>query len=145
MAETEIEAIGLHQLKGVPLEWRLLSFLVDLAVLCLIAYVLILPLEKSYLSICFAMLVLWMYFAFCESSSLRGTLGKLLCGLAVVDLEGKQLDLSQATGRHFCRKFSYCGLGGLGTLAVPFSSRKQALHDWASQSIVVLRSELRQP
>lgn len=133
------------KLRGASFGCRLAAFLVDLIVVVAIAMVILIPLEQVLgmrpivgLS---AFVLLWAYFAFSESSKFQGTLGKRLLGLKVVDLAGNRISLAQATGRHFSRKISYCVLLGLGTLGVLWSAKKQALHDWSSQTLVVGKVE----
>jgi len=139
--------MGPSELKGVSFAYRLVAFFIDLAVIVAISMVLLVPLHKIAGMRLFAGLValgvLWAYFACSESSTLQATPGKRLLGLKVVDLSGNRLSLAQATGRHFSRKIAYCACFGLGTLAVLRSARKQALHDWASLSLVVKSDTLK--
>ena len=46
-----------------------------------------------------AILWQWLYYAFMESSSRQGTLGKMAMNLAVTDLEGRKLTFARASGR----------------------------------------------
>ena len=46
-----------------------------------------------------AILWQWLYYAFMESSTRQGTLGKMALGLAVTDLEGRRLTFARASGR----------------------------------------------
>lgn len=84
----------------------------------------------------FAILVGWLYFAFMESSHFQATIGKLLLGMRVTDLEGKRIDFYRATLRFFARYISAFILM-IGYLMVLFTSRKQALHDIISGSLVI--------
>ena len=46
-----------------------------------------------------AVLWQWLYYAFMESSTRQGTLGKMAMNLAVTDLEGRKLTFARASGR----------------------------------------------
>jgi uncharacterized RDD family membrane protein YckC len=48
----------------------------------------------------------WLYEAFMESSSYQATLGKMIFGLKVTDLNGNRICFSRATGRHFAKILS---------------------------------------
>jgi uncharacterized RDD family membrane protein YckC len=50
-----------------------------------------------------AVLWQWLYYAFMESSSRQGTLGKMAMGLAVTDLEGRKLSFARASGRFLAK------------------------------------------
>ena len=67
----------------------------------------------------------------------RGTPGKLILGLRVVDMRtGDKMDLLQAVGRmlgYFASAIPF----GLGFLWVAFDSRKQGFHDKLAGSIVI--------
>lgn len=81
----------------------------------------------------------WLYSAGMESSGLRATLGKLAMGLKVSDGIGGRLSFGRAAWRGLVKYFNLA-LGGfcspisdlawlLTLLRVPFTERKQALHD----------------
>jgi uncharacterized RDD family membrane protein YckC len=96
----------------------------------------------------------WLYKALLESSKLQGTLGKLVVGIVVTDLEGKRVDFGRATLRYVLSWV--VGLIGLvpalgtasGLLAfvdvvvVAFTPKKQALHDMMAGCLVVNRSSV---
>ncbi|MGB7331800.1 MAG: RDD family protein, partial [Terriglobales bacterium] len=48
----------------------------------------------------------WLYEAFMESSSYQATLGKMIFGLKVTDLNGNRISFERATGRHFAKWLS---------------------------------------
>ena len=125
------------KLIGAGLGMRILAFIVDPFVVLAITLGLMLIFGKSPVVALFVFLFLWAYFAILESSDGQATLGKHICGLMVTDLQGNKISLARATGRHFSRKICYCALAGIGTFAVPFTRRKQALHDWATETLVV--------
>jgi len=79
-----------------------------------------------------------LYYPLMEGSSAQGTVGKLLCGLAVTDTSGRRISYWRAYGRQLGRLL--CSLtGGLGYLLVAFTSRKQGLHDLVAGTLVLHR------
>jgi len=77
-----------------------------------------------------------LYFALMESSSLQATIGKLVVGLRVTDIEGRRLTFSRATARTFA-KFLSSMTAGVGYLLCGFTTKKQALHDLVANSLVL--------
>ena len=82
-----------------------------------------------------AMVGAWLYFAIMESSHYQGTLGKILLGLKVADLNGRPIDFAKATIRHFAKYLSNILM--LGYLLAFFTEKNQALHDLLAACIVV--------
>lgn len=78
-----------------------------------------------------------LYHAFLESSSYQASLGKLLLGLKVTDLEGQRISFSRALWRAFFYQLHAPFL--IGLLLPAFTPRKQALHDFAAGTLVVRR------
>ena len=79
----------------------------------------------------------WLYYAFWESSRMRGTPGAIACHLVVVDAEdGHELSFSQASIRYFGRYLS-AGLAGLGWAPIYFQTERRALHDILSGATVL--------
>ncbi len=87
----------------------------------------------------FATLTSWFYFAFLESSGRQATLGKMMLGLKVTDLDYGRVSFARATGRYFGKWISGFILL-IGYLFQPFTARRQALHDLMAGTLVV-RSE----
>jgi len=83
-----------------------------------------------------ALTALVLYGAVLESSPLQATLGKLFLKIEVSDVDGKRMDFTQALIRNFVKAVTVISLG-LGALILPFTPRKQMLHDLASESLVV--------
>jgi uncharacterized RDD family membrane protein YckC len=77
----------------------------------------------------------WLYSALMESSSYQATLGKMIFGMKVTDLNGNRINLARATGRHFAKWLSALTLG-FGYLMVGFTERKQGLHDLVAGTLV---------
>ena len=77
----------------------------------------------------------WLYEAFMESSSYQATLGKMIFGMKVTDLNGNRISFERATGRHFAKWLSAMILG-IGYIMVGFTERKQGLHDLIAGTLV---------
>jgi|SRR5580700_761091 uncharacterized RDD family membrane protein YckC len=77
----------------------------------------------------------WLYEAFMESSSYQATLGKMIFGMKVTDLNGNRISFERATGRHFAKWLSAMILC-IGYLMVGFTERKQGLHDLLAGTLV---------
>jgi uncharacterized RDD family membrane protein YckC len=77
-----------------------------------------------------------LYFTIMESSSRQATFGKIRMKIKVVNKEGERLSFLNALGRHFGKLLSFL-LIGLGFLIIPFSKKKQALHDKLTKTYVV--------
>ena len=87
-------------------------------------------------------LSLTLYFAYCalmEASSLRGTLGKWIMGIEVVNTDGSPLNYAQAVKRNSAKTLSFLALG-LGCLCAAWSRNKQGWHDTQVDTFVVKRS-----
>ncbi|HEY9729657.1 MAG TPA: RDD family protein [Chroococcales cyanobacterium] len=78
----------------------------------------------------------WLYYAIMESSPTRATVGKMVLGIVVTNLEGNKISFSQATGRHFAKIISVIMLYR-GYLMAAFTDKKQALHDIMAGCLVV--------
>ena len=87
----------------------------------------------------FAFVVVWLYFAFLESSADQGTLGKRLLGLKVTDYEGRRISFGRATGRFWAKLLSGIPFE-IGYIMAAFTDRKRALHDMIAKTLVVRRS-----
>lgn len=77
----------------------------------------------------------WLYEAFLESSSYQATLGKMIFGMKVTDLNGNRISFERATGRHFAKYLSKIALC-IGYIMVGFTERKQGLHDLIAETLV---------
>jgi len=85
----------------------------------------------------------WPYYVLLESSRLKGTLGKRAAGLIVTDIFGHRLSLARANARYL---FSWISMlaAFCGYLMMPFTARRQTLHDILTGTIV-LDTELLRP
>ncbi len=77
----------------------------------------------------------WLYEAFMESSSYQATLGKMIFGMKVTDLQGNRISFARATGRHFAKILSGMILC-IGFIMVGLTERKQGLHDMLAGTLV---------
>jgi uncharacterized RDD family membrane protein YckC len=77
----------------------------------------------------------WLYEAFMESSSYQATLGKMIFGMKVTDLNGNRISFERATGRHFAKWLSAITLF-IGYIMVGLTERKQGLHDLVAGTLV---------
>ena len=97
-------------------------------------------------------LIVWVYFAFQESSSAQATLGKRMLGIRVSSENGERLSLLTASLRAWPVYLpSLAALAGTGfsslvgliafvsCIAVAFSARKQGLHDKMAGAVLTRR------
>lgn len=87
-------------------------------------------------------LSLTLYLAYCglaEASLMRGTLGKWLVGIEVINTDGTSLTRTQAAKRNSAKALSFLALG-LGCLWIAWSKNKQGWHDTLAETYVVRRS-----
>jgi uncharacterized RDD family membrane protein YckC len=77
-----------------------------------------------------------LYHPLMESSGSRGTLGKIFCGLTVADLSGRRISFSRAFVRNLARILDVLTLD-IGYMMAGWTRRKQALHDFVAQTIVL--------
>ncbi len=82
-----------------------------------------------------SLLVTWLYYALCESSSWQGTIGKKVLGLRVTDMYGQRINFAKATGRYFGKIPSGLILG-IGFIMIAFTEQKQGLHDMLAGTLV---------
>ena len=83
------------------------------------------------------------YYAVFESSEFRGTPGKLIMGIQVVNNSGQGISLGQAYLRWFCILFNYLTLY-FGYLVAAVTRRKVALHDVLAKTFVIQTPQSKQ-
>ena len=71
-----------------------------------------------------------------ESSPSQGTLGKILLGIAVTDINGNRLTFEQAAKRYISKSLSYL-TACFGFFMAGVTDKKQTLHDKISNSLVI--------
>jgi len=77
-----------------------------------------------------------LYNALCESSPMKGSVGKRLCKLVVVDANGNGPTILKALLRSFGKALSF-SLCYIGYISIFFTEHKQALHDQLAKTYVV--------
>ncbi len=87
------------------------------------------------LLVCYVILG-FVYSTVMESSQFQGTVGKLLLGIVVTDINGKSLTFEQCAKRYFCKLLSYLTLF-IGFFMAGFTKKKTTLHDLISGSLVI--------
>jgi len=85
-------------------------------------------------------LIVWNYFAFQESSTRKGTVGKQAMNLIVTDLDGNKISFTQATIR-FLGKFLAAVPFFAGFLLIFCTRKKQALHDIIAKTLVFVQED----
>jgi uncharacterized RDD family membrane protein YckC len=78
----------------------------------------------------------WLYFAWCESSSLRGTIGKRALGLYVTRPHGAGLSFARASAR-FLTKVLGAMAFMIGIFMIAVHPQRQGLHDQVTDTYVV--------
>jgi len=81
-------------------------------------------------------ILVWLYFAICESSAWQATVGKLAMGIRVTDLAGGRISFWRALGRYAAKLISWMILG-VGFLMIGWTRRKQGLHDLIANTLVL--------
>jgi uncharacterized RDD family membrane protein YckC len=132
---------------------RVVAFMIDIGLLWLIAWLLSVPLDVSFIAaspadmveqhvlatlLAVMVFVAWLYFAGMESSSLQATLGKASMGLYVTDLRGSRASFPRTTIRHWAKIVSTLVVF-IGYLMAVFTPRRQALHDMLAGCLVLKR------
>ena len=79
----------------------------------------------------------WLYFAWFQSSKHQATPGMMIFSLRIEGYDGKGISFWRATGRYFATILSILTLG-IGYLMIAFTPRKQALHDYIANTLVVI-------
>lgn len=77
-----------------------------------------------------------LYYSLMESSNYQASIGKMVLGLKVTDINGNKLDFSKALVRNLCKIISSMILL-IGYLMAAFTEKKQALHDMIANTLVV--------
>lgn len=127
---------------------RAIAFLIDSAILYIINTLVsgifqlstsITDVKDLLVSCLISIVIGWTYYSIQESSSKRATLGKRAVGLQVTDINGEQISFWRATGRYFSAYLSALLLF-VGYLMMPFTPKRQTLHDLIAGTIVIRSS-----
>jgi len=76
------------------------------------------------------------YYTLMEASKFQGTVGKIILGLKVTDINGNKLDVVKALIRNISKIISSLILL-IGYIMAGFTEKKQALHDMIAGTLVV--------
>ena len=79
------------------------------------------------------------YNAVCEASTMQGSIGKRVCGIVVVDADGRKLSFLKAFFRNL-GKFVSGMVFGIGYLAIFWDDHRQAWHDKFAKTYVLVRN-----
>src|SRR5512134_521585 len=80
--------------------------------------------------------ITFFYWPVLESTTRRGTLGKMALGLVVGDIDGGGLSFLRSLLRNLAKIISSIPFG-IGYVLAAFTSRKQALHDLITKAVVM--------
>ncbi|MGC1121790.1 MAG: RDD family protein [Candidatus Methanofastidiosia archaeon] len=119
---------------------RACAFLIDILVVTVpLALVLWITTDLSFIMIVVVLFLAgWVYNAALESSSPQATLGKMATGIKVVDKFGKRISFGTASVRYFAKVLTLVFQGSYWYL-VSFSEKRQAIHDMAAGTYVVMK------
>ena len=82
-------------------------------------------------------LIIFFYYASCESSRYQATPGKLALGLKVIDIHGNKLSFWKASGRYVAKFVSALTLF-IGYIMAGTTKHQQALHDELTNCLVIV-------
>jgi uncharacterized RDD family membrane protein YckC len=138
--------------------WRLLAYIIDYIILSILMdYILKilalkgvtfkiqsyndifkLPISQLLILQLITSLTLIVYNSICEASPMRGSIGKRIFKMVVVDVDGLRLSYLNALLRSVGKTLSIAFLY-LGFLSIFFTEHRQALHDLLAKTYVVKR------
>lgn len=81
----------------------------------------------------------WLYYAYFESSSWQGTIGKKAMNLYVTDLNASPVTFGRASGRFFSKIVTALIPLWIGWILAGITEKKQALHDMIASCLVLRR------
>jgi uncharacterized RDD family membrane protein YckC len=71
-----------------------------------------------------------------ESSTSQATIGKMLMGIKVTDMNGHRISFARASGRFFGKALSKL-IVYIGFIMAAFTEKKQGLHDILAKTLVI--------
>lgn len=136
--------------------WRLLAYIIDYVVLILLvaAASVFLGFIEAYSGaqtdnifddsndLAFKLLLVTgfiIYHAIFESTRAQGSIGKIVCQLKVVDIDGRRIRLHRALGRNLSKILSGV-LCGIGYLLIFWNDRHQGMHDQMAKTYVIRKT-----
>lgn len=78
-----------------------------------------------------------LYYAGMNASKWQGTLGKIMVGIHVTDLNGQRISFGRALGRYLAAILS--SIFFIGYIMAAFTKKKQSLHDLIAGTVVVYK------
>ena len=135
---------------------RLVAWFIDNIILSVISVILFIPFFAFYpifnparfytglmdlwaiIALILSIIIPYLYYAGFESSSRQATIGKSVLGLIVTDTDGRRLTFGRATLRYIGRIVVGFTLG-LGYLPIIFTEKKQGLHDFIADTVVITK------
>ena len=114
---------------------RFWAFLIDVLVFVVLFWALAQVMDNFSLSVVLLVLI-WLYYAFLESSPWQASLGKRIMGLKVVDKRGRRLSFGKASRRLLSRIFTNFTFY-FGFFSAAFDKQNKTLHDKLSKSMVI--------
>lgn len=156
------ESLGIYFPTGDNLAsfgWRLLAYVIDYVILSILlnfvfkifsSYGIIfnlhsyndllkLPVSSILLLQLITSVTLIIYNSIGEASQMRGSVGKRLCSMVVVDVDGMRLTYPNALLRSLGKAISIFLLY-TGFISIFFSEHRQALHDYLAKTYVIKRN-----
>jgi len=76
----------------------------------------------------FMLIALFFYFVLMESSHKQATIGKMILGIRVTDIDGNRISINKSFKRTLSKSLSFILLFG-GFIMICFTKKRQALHD----------------
>lgn len=122
---------------------RFVALLIDGIIIGLVRRIVLVPIfgKRIFLIVLGVNIIYW---GLMESSKYRATLGKMVMGLYVGDMDGKPLSVGAAFIRAGGKAFSTIILG-IGFVVAFFTQNKQALHDLIAKTMVYDKKEVAAP
>lgn len=112
---------------------RFLAYALDFIFLSLICAILVIP---FFFLAPLTVIVSFFYYPIFNASTLKGTPGKYIMGLTVTRFDGSRIDFKTAIIRHLMT-FVSLSFFFVGYLLFFFTEKKQTLHDYVADTIVV--------
>jgi len=126
---------------------RAVAAILDLIFFLIFAFVIsqIFPSSSNHIVVVSMLIIAgWLYSSIMVSSKLKATFGKMILGIYVTDIAGKQMGFLRAAGR-WLSKFLMAVLSVLliipiaGFFTIGFTRKRQAVHDMVANTLVLCR------
>ena len=84
-----------------------------------------------------SLMISTLYYAGMNASKWQGTLGKMIVGIKITDLNGQRISFGRSLGRFFAAILSIIFF--IGYIMTAFTEKKQSLHDIIASTVVVYK------